>query len=159
MMKFAWDNYRHYAWGQNELRPLTKNGHIGNMFGGLRGATIVDSLDTLYIMGLTEDYKEAKEWIHTSLDLDLCKHFTDLLLLQVQQRLYLLCQYNCYESGQLSLVDQYSYLVRTPGMQAAKLLGCSGAKYGSPPVKSVHSEGAYMKESGSPSDVYPPLRK
>ncbi|GAA6093290.1 mannosyl-oligosaccharide 1,2-alpha-mannosidase IA isoform X1 [Tachysurus ichikawai] len=38
---------------------------------GLRGATIVDSLDTLYIMGLTEDYKEAKEWIRTSLDLDL----------------------------------------------------------------------------------------
>ncbi|KAF7691971.1 mannosyl-oligosaccharide 1,2-alpha-mannosidase IA isoform X1 [Silurus meridionalis] len=71
MMKYAWDNYRRYAWGQNELRPLTKNGHIGNMFGGLRGATIVDSLDTLYIMGLTEDYKEAKEWIRTSLDLDL----------------------------------------------------------------------------------------
>ncbi|KAJ8289214.1 hypothetical protein COCON_G00018730 [Conger conger] len=33
MMKFAWDNYKHYAWGKNELRPLTKNGHIGNMFG------------------------------------------------------------------------------------------------------------------------------
>ncbi|TSK20175.1 Mannosyl-oligosaccharide 1,2-alpha-mannosidase IC [Bagarius yarrelli] len=71
MMKFAWDNYRRYAWGQNELRPLTKNGHIGNMFGGLRGATIVDSLDTLYIMGLTEDFKEAKEWIRTNLDLSL----------------------------------------------------------------------------------------
>lgn len=33
MMKFAWDNYKRYAWGKNELRPLTKNGHIGNMFG------------------------------------------------------------------------------------------------------------------------------
>uniref|UniRef100_A0A8C7X132 alpha-1,2-Mannosidase n=1 Tax=Oryzias sinensis TaxID=183150 RepID=A0A8C7X132_9TELE len=33
MMKFAWDNYKTYAWGKNELRPLTKNGHIGNMFG------------------------------------------------------------------------------------------------------------------------------
>ncbi|XP_037532495.1 mannosyl-oligosaccharide 1,2-alpha-mannosidase IC-like [Nematolebias whitei] len=33
MMKFAWDNYKLYAWGKNELRPLTKNGHIGNMFG------------------------------------------------------------------------------------------------------------------------------
>ncbi|KAK1895729.1 Mannosyl-oligosaccharide 12-alpha-mannosidase IC, partial [Dissostichus eleginoides] len=32
MMKFAWDNYKRYAWGKNELRPLTKNGHIGNMF-------------------------------------------------------------------------------------------------------------------------------
>uniref|UniRef100_A0AAY5E7J0 alpha-1,2-Mannosidase n=1 Tax=Electrophorus electricus TaxID=8005 RepID=A0AAY5E7J0_ELEEL len=70
MMKFAWDNYRQYAWGKNELRPLTRNGHIGNMFGGLRGASIVDSLDTLYIMGLTEDYKEAKEWVINNLDLN-----------------------------------------------------------------------------------------
>ncbi|XP_043945075.1 mannosyl-oligosaccharide 1,2-alpha-mannosidase IC-like [Protopterus annectens] len=32
MTKFAWDKYREYAWGKNELRPLTKSGHIGNMF-------------------------------------------------------------------------------------------------------------------------------
>ncbi|XP_077077707.1 mannosyl-oligosaccharide 1,2-alpha-mannosidase IA isoform X2 [Siphateles boraxobius] len=70
MMKFAWDNYKSYAWGKNELRPLTKNGHIGNMFGGLRGASIVDSLDTLYIMGLMEEYEEAKEWVQNSLDLN-----------------------------------------------------------------------------------------
>ncbi|KAM6910762.1 mannosyl-oligosaccharide 1,2-alpha-mannosidase IA [Xenentodon cancila] len=70
MMKFAWDNYKHYAWGKNELRPLTKNGHIGNMFGGLRGASIIDSLDTLYIMGLMEEYNDAKEWVQTSLDLN-----------------------------------------------------------------------------------------
>ncbi|XP_071782759.1 mannosyl-oligosaccharide 1,2-alpha-mannosidase IA isoform X2 [Centroberyx gerrardi] len=70
MMKFAWDNYKRYAWGKNELRPLTRNGHIGNMFGGLRGASIIDSLDTLYIMGLTEEYNDAKEWVQTSLDLN-----------------------------------------------------------------------------------------
>ncbi|XP_061573275.1 mannosyl-oligosaccharide 1,2-alpha-mannosidase IA [Cololabis saira] len=70
MMKFSWDNYKRYAWGKNELRPLTKNGHIGNMFGGLRGASIIDSLDTLYIMGLMEEYNDAKEWVQTSLDLN-----------------------------------------------------------------------------------------
>ncbi|XP_070691662.1 mannosyl-oligosaccharide 1,2-alpha-mannosidase IA isoform X2 [Pempheris klunzingeri] len=70
MMKFAWDNYKRYAWGKNELRPLTRNGHIGNMFGGLRGASIIDSLDTLYIMGLMEEYNDAKEWVQTSLDLN-----------------------------------------------------------------------------------------
>ncbi|XP_064804638.1 mannosyl-oligosaccharide 1,2-alpha-mannosidase IA-like isoform X1 [Oncorhynchus masou masou] len=70
MMKFAWDNYKSFAWGKNELRPLTRNGHIGNMFGGLRGASIVDSLDTLYIMGLMDEYNEAKEWVETSLDLN-----------------------------------------------------------------------------------------
>lgn len=70
MMKFSWDNYKRYAWGKNELRPLTRNGHIGNMFGGLRGASIIDSLDTLYIMGLMDEYKDAKEWVETSLDLN-----------------------------------------------------------------------------------------
>lgn len=38
--------------------------------GGLRGASIIDSLDTLYIMGLTEEYNDAKEWVQTSLDLN-----------------------------------------------------------------------------------------
>ncbi|XP_030637647.1 mannosyl-oligosaccharide 1,2-alpha-mannosidase IA [Chanos chanos] len=70
MMKFAWDSYKQYAWGKNELRPLTRNGHIGNMFGGLRGATIVDSLGTLYIMGLMDEYEEAKEWVENNLDLN-----------------------------------------------------------------------------------------
>ncbi|XP_026172835.1 mannosyl-oligosaccharide 1,2-alpha-mannosidase IA isoform X2 [Mastacembelus armatus] len=70
MMKFAWDNYKRYAWGKNELQPLTRNGHIGNMFGGLRGASIIDSLDTLYIMGLVEEYNDAKDWVQTSLDLN-----------------------------------------------------------------------------------------
>ncbi|XP_067390038.1 mannosyl-oligosaccharide 1,2-alpha-mannosidase IC isoform X1 [Emydura macquarii macquarii] len=70
MMKFAWDNYKRYALGKNELRPLTKNGHIGNMFGGLRGATIVDALDTLYIMELGEEFQEAKSWVEKSFDLN-----------------------------------------------------------------------------------------
>lgn len=70
MMKFAWDNYKRYAFGKNELRPLTKNGHIGNMFGGLRGATIVDALDTLYIMELGEEFQEAKSWVEKSFDLN-----------------------------------------------------------------------------------------
>ncbi|TNN67683.1 Mannosyl-oligosaccharide 1,2-alpha-mannosidase IC [Liparis tanakae] len=38
--------------------------------GGLRGASIIDSLDTLYIMGLMDEYKDAKEWVETSLDLN-----------------------------------------------------------------------------------------
>ncbi|XP_039596706.1 mannosyl-oligosaccharide 1,2-alpha-mannosidase IA [Polypterus senegalus] len=70
MMKFAWDNYKLYAWGKNELRPLTKNGHTGNMFGGLRGASIVDSLDTLFIMGMEEEYEEAKDWVKENLDMN-----------------------------------------------------------------------------------------
>lgn len=47
MMKFAWDSYARYAWGYNELRPITKVGHTGSVFGQAPlGATIVDALDT-----------------------------------------------------------------------------------------------------------------
>lgn len=32
------------------------------------GATIVDSIDTLYIMGLEEEYQKASRWIRDELD-------------------------------------------------------------------------------------------
>ncbi|KAG6503471.1 hypothetical protein ZIOFF_035786 [Zingiber officinale] len=64
-MLHAWNSYVEYAWGQDELQPQSKNGV--NSFGGL-GATLVDSLDTLYIMGLKDEFQKAREWIATSLD-------------------------------------------------------------------------------------------
>ncbi|KAI1240983.1 hypothetical protein IHE44_0009439 [Lamprotornis superbus] len=68
MMKHAWDNYKRYAWGLNELKPISKQGHSSNLFGNIQGATIVDALDTLYIMEMKEEFKEAKEWVENNLD-------------------------------------------------------------------------------------------
>ncbi|XP_044532785.1 mannosyl-oligosaccharide 1,2-alpha-mannosidase IA isoform X2 [Gracilinanus agilis] len=68
MMKHAWDNYKHYAWGLNELKPLSKKGHSSSLFGNIQGATIVDALDTLYIMEMKDEFREAKEWIEKYLD-------------------------------------------------------------------------------------------
>ncbi|KAJ6435912.1 hypothetical protein OIU84_001021 [Salix udensis] len=64
-MLHAWTSYEKYAWGHDELQPQTKDGV--NSFGGL-GATLVDSLDTLFIMGLHEQFQRAKEWVANSLD-------------------------------------------------------------------------------------------
>ncbi|KAK7255060.1 hypothetical protein RIF29_28462 [Crotalaria pallida] len=64
-MLHAWGSYEKYAWGQDELQPQTKSGV--NSFGGL-GATLIDSLDTLYIMGLHEQFEKAKEWVANNLD-------------------------------------------------------------------------------------------
>ena len=47
-MRHAWSGYEQHAWGHDELCPVSKKGK--NSFGGL-GATIVDSLDTLHMMG------------------------------------------------------------------------------------------------------------
>ncbi|KAL8581913.1 hypothetical protein ACOMHN_010287 [Nucella lapillus] len=71
MMKHAWDNYVKYAWGSNELRPISRRGHSASIFGSLSlGATIVDAVDTLYIMGMEEEYKKARDWIATNLNFE-----------------------------------------------------------------------------------------
>merc|ERR1719466_598645 len=70
MMKHAWDGYAAHAWGKNEVRPVSKIGNLGTVFGSSDcGATIVDSMDTLYIMGLEEEFAKGKEWISTNLNL------------------------------------------------------------------------------------------
>jgi mannosyl-oligosaccharide alpha-1,2-mannosidase len=56
--RHTWDSYREFAWAQDELRPVTAEG--GESFGGW-GATLVDSLDTLWIMGLRGEFYEAVE--------------------------------------------------------------------------------------------------
>ncbi|XP_077600373.1 mannosyl-oligosaccharide 1,2-alpha-mannosidase IA [Stigmatopora nigra] len=68
MMKHAWDSYRRYAWGSNELRPVSKQGHSSNLFGSIKGATIVDALDTLHIMEMFEEFDAATEWVEKNLD-------------------------------------------------------------------------------------------
>ena len=66
-MKYAWDMYVQYAWGQNELKPISKRGHSASVFGNSAlGATIVDSLDTLHLMGLMDEFKKGRDWVASS---------------------------------------------------------------------------------------------
>lgn len=55
-MKRAWDAYSLYAFGHDELVPLSKG--FADPFGGW-GATLVDSLDTLWIMGMKKEFDDA----------------------------------------------------------------------------------------------------
>uniref|UniRef100_A0A8C4PW79 alpha-1,2-Mannosidase n=1 Tax=Eptatretus burgeri TaxID=7764 RepID=A0A8C4PW79_EPTBU len=84
MMQLAWGSYRQYAWGANELRPVSMTSHMNSIFGICRwkgrtwlegsvklGATIVDSLDTLHIMGLRKEFQEGAAWVRQHLDFDL----------------------------------------------------------------------------------------
>ncbi|KAK9874993.1 hypothetical protein WA026_005808 [Henosepilachna vigintioctopunctata] len=71
MAQHAWDNYVKYAWGKNELRPISKRGHTGSIFGTMQlAATVMDGLDTLYIMGMHKEYKQGRDWVANELDLD-----------------------------------------------------------------------------------------
>lgn len=48
--RHAWKGYKDYAWGHDELKPISKT--FGEWFG--LGLTLIDSLDTMWIMGLKE---------------------------------------------------------------------------------------------------------
>ena len=80
MMKTAWDGYVEHAFGQNELKPISKTGHSAGIFGGgaSMGASVVDALDTLYIMGLTEEYKKGREWVALSLNFNIVSIYKSL---------------------------------------------------------------------------------
>ena len=78
MMQHAWDGYEKYAWGKNEVRPVSLRGHSASIFGSSSmGASIVDALDTLYIMGMTEEYQRARQWVEENLDVNkMVKYYT-----------------------------------------------------------------------------------
>ena len=59
----AWNGYRDFAWGTDELQPIQQRG--SDSFG--MGLTLVDSLDTMLLMGLTEQFDEALEWVSKKL--------------------------------------------------------------------------------------------
>jgi mannosidase alpha-like ER degradation enhancer 2 len=61
----AWQGYRQYAWGHDELLPLT-NG-FRDWYGTSLDMTPVDALDTLILMGLTEQADETRELIAKNL--------------------------------------------------------------------------------------------
>ncbi|KAG7279258.1 hypothetical protein CRUP_033194 [Coryphaenoides rupestris] len=59
----AWTGYRSYAWGHDELKPVSKT--FGEWFG--LGLTLVDALDTMWILGLKEEFSEARGWVEKEL--------------------------------------------------------------------------------------------
>ncbi|XP_031845965.1 alpha-Mannosidase class I b [Nomia melanderi] len=61
--KHSWNGYKEYAWGHDNVKPISRKYH--EWFG--LGLTIVDSLDTMYMMGLNNEFLEAKAWVEKSL--------------------------------------------------------------------------------------------
>ena len=58
-VRHAWRGYRDHAWPADELAPVSRRG-IEWLDVGL---TIVDALDTLLVVGLDEEAREARDWL------------------------------------------------------------------------------------------------
>lgn len=67
--KHAWNGYKKYAWGHDNLKPVSKT--YSDWFG--MGLTIIDAIDTAYIMGLKKEYQEARTFIADVLTFDINK--------------------------------------------------------------------------------------
>ncbi|KAJ3982925.1 glycoside hydrolase family 47 protein [Lentinula detonsa] len=64
--KHAWNAYVRDAMGCDEYRPISRTGENFTTEGGI-GYTIVDAIDTMYLMGLRTEYETARYWIETEL--------------------------------------------------------------------------------------------
>jgi hypothetical protein len=58
-MRWAWKGYKQSAWGRDELHPVSKT--ASDWFG--LGLTLIDALDTLWLMGMNEEFAEARSWV------------------------------------------------------------------------------------------------
>src|SRR5258708_14269993 len=61
----AWNGYKQYAWGHDELRPLTKgyrDWHSASLY-----MTPVDALDTMVLMGLKAEADRTRDLISSKL--------------------------------------------------------------------------------------------
>src|SRR3982751_2958406 len=64
----AWKDYKHYAWGHDDLKPLSKSYH--DWYAEPLLMTPVDALDTMIVMGLKDEAEKTREYIATHLSFD-----------------------------------------------------------------------------------------
>jgi hypothetical protein len=63
----SWNAYEKHGWGYDEYHPVSQDGRYMAQPNGM-GWIIVDALDTLMLMNLTQELKHAREWVSTTLD-------------------------------------------------------------------------------------------
>jgi mannosidase alpha-like ER degradation enhancer 2 len=65
---YAWNAYKQYAWGHDELKPLSKSFRDWHSVSLLM--TPVDALDTMIMMGLTDEANKTRDFIAKNLSFD-----------------------------------------------------------------------------------------
>lgn len=63
--RHAWSGYKEYAWGFDDLQPLTRNGK--NWYTHSLLMTPVDAFDTFVLLGMKKEAEEAKQLIFSKL--------------------------------------------------------------------------------------------
>lgn len=66
----AWNGYKAYAWGADEVMP--RSGKPVNFFIDSHsfGLSIIEALDTLYVMGLDDELSRSVSWLRKNMNFD-----------------------------------------------------------------------------------------
>ena len=64
----AWNGYKKYAWGHDDLKPLSKSYH--DWYAEPLLMTPVDSLDTMILMGMKDEANRTRQYIDQNLSFD-----------------------------------------------------------------------------------------
>src|ERR1044072_1943410 len=64
----AWDGYKKYAWGHDDLNPLSKTYH--DWYSQPLLMTPVDALDTMWLMGFQDEYAATHRYVVENLSFD-----------------------------------------------------------------------------------------
>ncbi len=69
-MAWAWSQYRERAWGRDEIRPISGGFSSFPLKTEHLGLSLIEAMDTLWVMGLDAEFAEALGWVKASLDFD-----------------------------------------------------------------------------------------
>ena len=69
-MAWAWDQYRAHAWGKDEIKPVSGTTSSFPIKGHHLGLSLIEALDTLWVMGLDDRFADGVAWVKAHADFD-----------------------------------------------------------------------------------------
>lgn len=69
-MRWAWSEYRARAWGKDQIMPISGGAESFSIKGRHLGLSLVEALDTLWLMELDDAFRDGIDWIKAELNFD-----------------------------------------------------------------------------------------
>jgi mannosyl-oligosaccharide alpha-1,2-mannosidase len=70
-MRWAWGQYRERAWGKDQIMPVSGGAESFSIKGQHVGLSLVEALDTLWLMELDSEFQDGVDWVKANLHFDL----------------------------------------------------------------------------------------
>ncbi|KQS02439.1 alpha-mannosidase [Sphingomonas sp. Leaf357] len=69
-MAWSWDRYRERAWGKDEIKPVSGGFSSFPLKAHHLGLSLIEALDTLWVMGLDSRFQAGVDWVKANFDAD-----------------------------------------------------------------------------------------